>query len=220
MRTGGGGSGRPRDCLIRANAGRKPPDAGPPNDGPPLGLERGTVALASHHPEWLDAAATELERLEAAFERDGDDGRVLGYEHVGSTAVPGLAAKPILDLLVLVADLEAVISLQPALERLQYERRPNGDVPDRVFFAKGPETDRTHYLSVAPWGSDCHREQVVFRDFLQANPSAAEAYETLKRRLAEGHSDERAAYTDRKEPFVEDILERAASAGFGLEEWP
>ncbi|MFC7213191.1 GrpB family protein [Saliphagus sp. GCM10025334] len=196
------------------------PAPSPPNDGPPLGLERGTVALTPHHPGWLDAAAAELERFEAAFERDGVDDRVLGYEHVGSTAVPGLAAKPILDLLVLVADLEGVTSLQPVLERLGYERRPNDGVPDRVFFSKGPETDRTHYLSVAPWGSDCHREQVRFRDFLQANPSTAATYDTLKRQLAERYSDERAAYTDRKEPLVEEILERAATAGYGLEERP
>ncbi|UTF55114.1 GrpB family protein [Natronosalvus rutilus] len=197
-----------------------PPNDCPPNDGPPLGLARGTVALVSHHPGWLDAAVAELERLEQAFERDGVDDRVLGYEHVGSTAVPGLAAKPILDLLVLVADLEAVTSLQPALERLGYERQPNDGVPDRVFFAKGPETDRMHYLSVASWGSDCHREQVVFRDFMCDNPSTAEAYETLKRQLAGHYLDERAAYTDRKEPFVEEILEWAVSAGYDVDERP
>ncbi|USZ71749.1 GrpB family protein [Natronosalvus halobius] len=195
-------------------------DSSPSNDGPPLGLERGTVSLVSHHPGWLDAAAAELECLQEAFERNGVGDQILGYEHVGSTAVPGLAAKPILDLLVLVADLEAVSELQPALERLGYERRANDGVPERAFFAKGPKTDRTHYLSVAPWGSDCHREQVVFRDFLQATPSAAEAYETLKRRLVERHSDDRAAYTDRKEPLVGEILERGASSGYDVGERP
>ena len=183
-----------------------------------LGLERGVVSLVDHESVWADAAADELERLEARVTTADLDDRVLGYEHVGSTAVPGLPAKPILDLLVVVDDLEVTARLRPVLESMGYEHRPTDDVPDRLFFAKGAASNRTHYLSVTARGSDCHREQVVLRDFLRDNPAALERYERHKRHLATSHADDRATYTTRKSTVIESLLEQAKLAGYELEE--
>lgn len=169
-----------------------------------VGLERGTVELREYRPEWKRRYEAEVEQLEAVA---GD--RLLDFEHVGSTAVEGLAAKPILDLVAVVDDLDDADDLIPVLEAEGYEHRPNDGVPDRLFFAKGPRTNRTHYLSVCERESECYREQVAFRDYLRDHPEVAAEYESLKRDLAAAHADDRDAYTAGKEAFVERVLERA-----------
>lgn len=169
-----------------------------------VGLERGTVELEPHRSEWKTAYESEADRLRRVV---GD--RIREFEHVGSTAVDGLPAKPIIDVLGLVDSLETARDLVPVLENHGYERRPNDDVEDRVFLAKGPETDRTHYLSLTTPDSDTHREQLAFRDYLRANPDIAREYGTLKRELAAQYPDERATYTAEKSDFVESALEDA-----------
>ena len=97
------------------------------------GLERGTVELVAHDPDWQREYAAEVERLEALV---GE--RVTAFGHVGSTAIEGLAAKPIIDMLAVVDDLAAATDLVSVLESLGYEHRPNDDVSGRLFLAKGP----------------------------------------------------------------------------------
>ncbi|RDZ43606.1 hypothetical protein C5B86_11220 [Haloferax sp. Atlit-19N] len=176
---------------------------------PSLGLARGTVELVAHASRWREAYEREVERLRPRLCAADENG--VRFEHVGSTAVPGLAAKPILDLLVLVSDLDDAGDVARALEAAGYEERPDDDVPDRRFFVRGPPERRTHYLSVTEAGSDCHREQVTFRDVLRADGDLAAEYERHKRRLAEAHPDGRSRYTNAKASFVESVLDDAAS---------
>ncbi|ELZ74311.1 GrpB family protein [Haloferax larsenii] len=173
-----------------------------PETHPSLGLARGTVELVEYDPAWREAYESEVARLRP---RLGES--VLGFEHVGSTSVPGLAAKPIVDMLVLVSDLDATEDVARVLSDAGYEERPNDDVPDRRFFARGPPSCRTHYLSVTERGSDCHREQVAFRDALRGNRPLAAAYEELKRGLASVHPDDRDVYTEAKSSFVQSVLD-------------
>lgn len=175
-----------------------------------MGLERGAVELVDHRPGWRRAYEREVDRLVPAV---GDEVRT--FEHVGSTAVPGLAAKPVVDLLAALEPDAAPADVRPTLEAHGYERRPDDGVAGREFFAKGPHADRTHYLSVTRCGSDVHVSQVAFRDYLRAHPDVAGAYESLKRELAEEYPDDRAAYTAEKGAFVEGVLERALAAGYG-----
>jgi GrpB-like predicted nucleotidyltransferase (UPF0157 family) len=173
-----------------------------------VGLERGTVELETYRPEWEARCEAEVEHLESVA---GE--RFLDYEHVGSTSVAGVAAKPVIDLVAVVADLDEATDLVPALEDAGYSYRPNDDVHDRLFFAKGPRTNRTHYLSVCERASDSYREQVGFRNYLRSNPEVPEEYERLKRELADEHPDDRDAYTERKSEFVERVLARAMDDG-------
>lgn len=168
------------------------------------GLERGTVALEPYNCEWPDRYREEVERLRPIV---GD--RIREFEHVGSTAVEGLTAKPIIDILGAVSDLEAVTDLVPVLEAHGYEHRPDTDVPDRIFLAKGPRDDRTHYLSLTECGSNCYVDLVDFRDYLRSNPDVVAEYERLKRNLADAHPDDRETYTREKSAFVEGALEWA-----------
>lgn len=166
-----------------------------------VGLERGTVELEPHDPAWRDAYEREVERL---HELVGN--YVVEFQHVGSTAVEGLPAKPVVDLLAVLDEATDITEVVTTLEANGYEHRPNDDVPDRAFLAKGPRSERTHYLSLVDRDGDCYREQVAFRDYLRAHPGVAEAYADLKRELAAEHPDDRSAYTAEKSAFVERVL--------------
>lgn len=169
-----------------------------------VGLERGTVELVPHDPTWREAYEAEVRRLESIA---GD--HFSSYEHVGSTAIEGIPAKPVTDLIALVADLEGARAVIPALEANGYEHRPDGDVAGRLFLAKGPRSERTHYLSITERGSEVHRETVAFRDYLRAHPDVAAEYAARKCDLAAEHPDDRGAYTAAKSGFVERITDRA-----------
>lgn len=167
-----------------------------------VGLEPGTVELAEWSPGWRAAYEREAARL-----RGLAAGRLLGVEHVGSTAVEALVARPVVDVLALASDENGVVGTTTLLTEAGYERRPDDDGEDRVALARGPPDERTHHVSVTPAGSDAHREQVAFRSALQADPELRAEYAGLKRELATTHPDEPAAYTDAKSAFVERVLD-------------
>ncbi len=171
-----------------------------------VGLERTSVELEPHQEGWRREYEMEVERLRSV---GGDD--IREFEHVGSTAIPDIAAKPIIDILAVVEGPSHAARLLPVMEAHGYEYRPNDGVPDRVFLAKGPRTNRTHYLSLTEAGSDCYRESVAFRDYLRNHPAVAAEYDRLKRELADEHGDDRPTYTAKKEPFIQHVLERAKS---------
>jgi GrpB-like predicted nucleotidyltransferase (UPF0157 family) len=127
-----------------------------------LGLARGIVRLVPFDSRW-----EELFRRERDLLAEGLKGMVTHIEHVGSTAVAGLDAKAILDLVVALHDGTALEAVQPKLEELGYVRRPNGDLKGRAFYAKGPGHRRTHHLSVTHLGSETWNEQTAFRDQLR-----------------------------------------------------
>lgn len=169
-----------------------------------VGVERGTVRLVTYDDEWERLFKAEAERLHAAF---GDE--VIAIEHVGSTAIEGMVAKPVIDLLLVAEDVGETETWRTSLAELGYAFRPDDPVEDRLFFARGPESERTHYLSVTERGSDTHVEQLAFRDFLRENPDRAQAYARLKRELAAEFPDDRESYTEGKSRFVRRVLEEA-----------
>jgi GrpB-like predicted nucleotidyltransferase (UPF0157 family) len=169
-----------------------------------VGLDRNRVRIEPYQPEWQERYAVEVERLSPIV-----DDRVQRFEHVGSTAVVGMPAKPIIDILALVEDLTATTPLAASLEDAGYALRSEDD--ERLFFANGPETDRTHYLHVAETESEYAREMLSFRDRLRSNPDVAEEYADLKRSLVDRFPENRTAYTEHKEEFVERILKEASS---------
>lgn len=129
-------------------------------------------------------------------------------EHVGSTAVPGLAAKPIIDIDVL---LTSETMLPAAIERLSslgYIHRGNLGIPEReAFFA--PANDPPHHLYVCPHSSAEFRRHVAFRDYLRAHSEEAKIYADLKIALAERFREDREAYNNAKGEFVEELTSRA-----------
>ncbi len=165
-----------------------------------IGLERGTVELKQYQDGWTDLYKREVERL-----KDITDDWFLDFEHIGSTAIEGMPAKPIIDILAVVEDLDETADLISLLEDHEYEYCP-GNIEERLFFAKGPRTNRTVYLSITEQESDFYQEKIAFRNYLREHPEAAEQYASLKKRAAEKYAENREKYTAEKEDFIQDIL--------------
>lgn len=171
-----------------------------------IGLARGTVRLVPYQAEWKDLFDKEYMRLRVALRENS-----LRMEHVGSTAIEGMDAKPIIDMLLAVDDLKRSRVLVSQLQGLGYQPKADDDVPERIFFTKGTSARRTHYLSIAEPDSEYWSSNTRFRDYLRTHPDAAEEYMALKRKLAELYPEDRPAYTEGKNEFISKINELSKS---------
>ena len=167
-------------------------------DRPALG---DPVEVVDYDASWAELFRRERERLRAAL-----GALAAAVEHVGSTAVPGLAAKPVLDILVGAAPFPLPDDALAALAALGYEYRGDNGVPGRQFFRTNP---RTRHLDVVELGGEEWQHLIVFRDYCRTHPDVAREYEALKRKLATEHPHERARYTEGKAAFIEAVLRRA-----------
>ena len=170
-----------------------------------LGLQRGTVQLLPYQESWATEFAAERARLAMVL---GD--RVLDIQHVGSTSVPGQVAKPIIDIAIAVASLDAVNELIAPLAQLGYDYKPDSGVPGRRFFAKGPESKQTHHLHLSK-NDTVFRSLTQFRDRLIVDAEIAEQYSILKQDLASKFASDRASYTKGKNEFIAKVLRKSLS---------
>lgn len=169
-----------------------------------LGLETGAIKLSPHREEWHQFFAIEAAQLTAAAGK-----HALAVEHVGSTAICGIAAKPIIDIALAVREIADVEQIIEPFENLSYVYRGEYGIPNRHYFIKG-ELLRTHHLHVVRLESDFWRNHLLFRDYLGAHPQIAAEYENLKRELAQMHRENREAYTAGKTEFVRNVLTAAS----------
>lgn len=142
-----------------------------------------------------------------------DPSQIIGLEHFGSTAIPGLSAKPIIDILIAVRSLAvAQATIVEVLRNLDYVYWADNPKKDRMFFVKGMPpfgSKRSHHVHVTePHGEMWQR--LAFRDYLRAHPKEAEAYERLKIQLAAEHRTDREAYTEAKSAYVESVMRKVA----------
>ena len=138
-------------------------------------------------------------------------------EHVGSTAIPGLSAKPVIDIMAPVQTLEESRPAIQAATRLGYCYSPYK--PDlEHWFCKPSQAYRTHHLHLVPLGSPQWLGPIAFRNYLRKHVDVAVEYEALKRRLAQQFQFDREAYTEAKHPFVERITSLAVEHGYGLQD--
>jgi GrpB-like predicted nucleotidyltransferase (UPF0157 family) len=165
-----------------------------------LGLVSGRPVLVDHDPRW--AGIFQQLRVELLSRLTG---RILNVYHVGSTSVPGLRAKPVLDVLVGVPDLDASLSCVPVLAELGFVYGPDDDLPDRHYFRGSAGGLRTHHLSLAEPDSAYYRDTLAFRDALRASPELAREYEALKERLIAEHVPGRPFHIGKTE-FVARVL--------------
>ena len=136
-----------------------------------------------------------------------------GIHHVGSTAVPGLDAKPTIDILVGVRDLTSSRAVFQLLAGLGYKYAPYR-TNEMHWFCKPDQNHRTHHLHLVPTGSERYENELAFRDLLRAKPEAARAYALLKRGLALEHPGDREAYTEGKTTFIARALAAAPRGAF------
>ena len=166
-----------------------------------IGLPSDIVRVVDYSPEWPRLFAEEAARLWAAI-----GAQVLDIQHMGSTSVPGLAAKPILDIAVAVASYEGAFVCVPLLEPIGYEYRGDRGIPRRHYFVRGdPIAYHVHMNEIegVAW-----REHIAFRDALRADPGLVQAYAELKRALAAQFPEDREAYLNGKAAFIRRALDR------------
>ena len=169
-----------------------------------IGLYRGTVNLVAHHAKWAEYFSREKQLLLNILRE-----KVLDIRHIGSTSIPGLPAKPVIDILAAVKTLAGVDTFTQDLKTIGYEDKGDGGVPGRRFFVKGAEAIRTHHLNFCEMNSPFWTSHLLFRDYLERHPEIAREYSALKRGLADKFPNDRGAYTAGKEEFVRSILDRA-----------
>jgi GrpB-like predicted nucleotidyltransferase (UPF0157 family) len=162
------------------------------------------VEIVEHDPEWAQRFERERAQLTGIF-----DGRAVAIEHIGSTSVPGLCAKPIVDVLVGLRELELTDEQIAAMEERGYEYLGEFGLPGRLYFRRHP---RTHNVHVVAHGGEHWERQLIFRNALRSDPEELRRYDELKRRLAaEGHPVR--AYTELKTPFIREVEARARARG-------
>ncbi|HEY0174161.1 MAG TPA: GrpB family protein [Pyrinomonadaceae bacterium] len=164
------------------------------------------VEVVPHDPRWRDAFEAEARHVAAAL---GEN--VVAVHHVGSTAIPDIYAKPVVDLLIEVRDIAEVDGRSPAMESLGYEVMGEYGIPGRRYFRKDDrEGVRTHHIHAFEAGSAEAVRHLAFRDYMIAHPAEAQRYSELKRRLAEEHPQSMDGYMDGKDDFIKEMDRRAA----------
>jgi GrpB-like predicted nucleotidyltransferase (UPF0157 family) len=169
-----------------------------------IGLKRGNVKLVQYDKQWK-----KLFEKESALISSRIKDYIVDIQHIGSTAIPGIAAKPIIDIAVAIDDLSNIKQVVNLLEKGEYEYRGEQGIPDRHLFVRGDEECRTHHLHVMVNTSNEWKKHILFRDYLRQHPTEVKQYSDLKKRLAAEFEFDRGKYTDGKEEFIKSIIEKA-----------
>jgi GrpB-like predicted nucleotidyltransferase (UPF0157 family) len=165
------------------------------------------VYLVAYDPGWAAEFARESVAVRAAM-----GATTVELHHIGSTAIPDICAKPIIDLLAAVADLRALDDRSAQMQALGYEVMGEFGIPGRRYFRKDDAAgERTHQIHAFQAGSPQIARHLAFRDFLRAHAGHAREYETLKLQLATLHPLDISSYADGKDAFIRDMDARAAA---------
>jgi len=172
-----------------------------------VGLERGLVKLEPYDYNWLILFDKERELLSSQLK-----GLIINMEHVGSTSIEGLLAKPIIDIAIGVSSLDKVIKIREKVKGIGYLEVPVS-IDGKHVFAKNKENKITHFLHIMIYNQDLWRDQISFRDYLRSFPDAKMEYVKLKEELANKYPNDVVSYTNEKKEFVNNILKRARELG-------
>ena len=173
-----------------------------------IGSPRNTVQLVPHHGSWARVFAKEKKRIKKAL---GDS--VVDIQHIGSTSIPQIHAKPIIDIIIGVHTIEKAGLLTKPLKHLGYEyMRDRGNPRVRLFFAKGPHTRHTHHLHIVKYNGKVWRAHTSFARYLRTHKHWAKKYEVLKKKLAQKFEHDRDSYTSGKAPFIQQVMRKARGA--------
>jgi GrpB-like predicted nucleotidyltransferase (UPF0157 family) len=175
----------------------------------PLGLESGVVRLVEYDARWPGLFAAERQRIR---EQCGTL-PALSLEHVGGTSIPGMCAKPVLDMAAGQPRATSTMDYVAALERAGYEHRGERGVPGRQFFRRGQP--RAYHVHLVEEGGPLWRDCVALRDYLRAHAEAARRFADLKRVLAARFPEDREAYTNAKSSHILEILRLAGGPAVG-----
>ena len=170
-----------------------------------LGLKRGIVQLEPHDKQWDEIALQTIKTLKSIL---GDD--TIDIQHIGSTAIPAIKSKPIIDIAVGVTDFDRIMTHKEQLQQEGIFYR-GSDVEHQLLYVMGDmEKDtRTHHIHVVKWNGTEWNNYIHFRDYLNANEnSALQQYQKLKEELESKYAGDRIAYTSGKQDMIDNILNR------------
>ncbi|NET37098.1 MAG: GrpB family protein [Cyanothece sp. SIO1E1] len=164
------------------------------------------VEVVPHNPQWQNAFKVESKLIAKALGQN-----IAAIHHIGSTAIPNIYAKPIIDLLVEVQAIARLDEHTSVMELLGYEVMGAYGIPGRRYFRKhNPAGIRTHHVHTFIVGSAQLERHLMFRDYMIAHPDVAQQYSQLKRQLAQAHPQDIEAYMDGKDGFIKAIDREAA----------
>jgi len=166
-----------------------------------MALKRGTVKLESDYEKWHDEY-----QKEATFLKEKLKDYILEIEHVGSTSIKGLLAKPIIDILIVINSFDDIPKIEELLKDYGYLNHGEQGVIDRCFFTKGPDEARTHYIHFTTPGSDTYYDLKYFKRYLIDHPKYIEEYNLLKEDLSSKYANDRPKYTAGKHEFISSII--------------
>ena len=164
------------------------------------------VSVVEYRPQWRKIFEEEKQLLQAVL---GES--LAQVEHIGSTAVVGLAAKPVIDIMIGLPDFSVAEKIVPEIEALGYEyfKKYEVEMPFRRYFAKDLNGIRTHQIHMVEIGGEFWKRHLLFRDYLRQNPLAANKYAALKKQLAELEWADVNEYADAKSEFIKSIENKA-----------
>lgn len=168
-----------------------------------LGQHKRDITVVPYQEGWRQLFEQEADLLRNAL---GE--KALRIEHIGSTSIPGMDSKPIIDIMVAVESLTEAIRLIPVVEALGYEYKPHDTISERVYFVKEhiPEYS-THHLNLTEHGSGFWKNTLAFRDYLRRHDQVAAEYADLKKHLADVYAQTHQLDRDGKTEFVHRVLE-------------
>ncbi len=164
------------------------------------------VSIIEYHPQWREMFEEEKQLLQAILVDVS-----VKVEHIGSTSIDGLAAKPIIDIMIGLPDFSVADDLVPRIEALGYEyiKKYEDEMPFRRYFAKNLNRIRTHQIHMVEIDSEFWGRHISFRDYLRHNPAIANEYAALKKQLAECEWGDVNEYADAKTEFIKSIENKA-----------
>jgi GrpB-like predicted nucleotidyltransferase (UPF0157 family) len=158
------------------------------------------VKVVRYDPKWVQLYEKEVKIIALVF-----GSLLVNIHHIGSTSVPGLSAKPVIDILPEVVDIEAVDALGDGMLALGYIPKGEAGISGRRFFIKPSETHRTHHVHVFQSGSPDAVRHLAFRDYLISHPELAAAYGELKSKLAQQFPEDIYGYMDGKDGWIKAV---------------
>ncbi len=162
------------------------------------------IKVVPHDPNWPELFQAEADKLIGILGQE-----IVAIHHIGSTVIPNISAKPIVDILVTVHDIEKIDQFGEEMIELGY--RPQGEfgIPGRRFFIKGSDANRTHHAHIFQTGNPEIERHLNFRDYLIAHPEEAQTYSRLKHELTRKFSEDIESYMEGKDGFIKEVEKRA-----------
>jgi GrpB-like predicted nucleotidyltransferase (UPF0157 family) len=169
------------------------------------------VQVVPHDPNWSKLFQAEADTIAAVLGRE-----VMAVHHIGSTAIPNISAKPIIDILVEVPDIEKMDEFNEEMIRLGYWPQGEFGIPGRRFFVRGDDSARTHHVHIFQTGDPKVESHLNFRDYMIAHPQVAQAYGRLKEELAQEFPEDIEGYMEGKDGFIKKIDKKARAWRVGI----